>query len=79
MVRQDNIGIRHRRHCQLITDHLRQSGEAEERGLILPAPPSRKLTVCVEGNISTGKSSFLKLLGEVDQSMEVRGLHFVSV
>ena len=28
--------------------------------------------MCVEGNISTGKSSFLKLLREVDDSMEVR-------
>ena len=35
-------------------------------------PASQKLTLCVEGNISTGKSSFLQLVRDM-QGLQVSG------
>ena len=60
---QDDVGIRHGGHCQKIVDHLEQYLDRDAPTIL--RPPSKQLTLCVEGNISTGKSSFLNLVGGI--------------
>ena len=52
---QEHVGIRHIRHCHSIIEHLGR----------LP-----RLTFCVEGNISAGKSTFLDIVRNFDRNMQ---------
>lgn len=66
--KQDSVGIRHGGHCNKIVDHLREQLEKDPPTILKPV--KHQLTLCVEGNISTGKSSFLQLVGEM-QNLQV--------
>ncbi len=63
------MGIRNRRHRQQISAHL----ESLDAGLDAEAAPRAALrqaaTLCVEGNISTGKTTFLRMLDQGLQSL----------
>ena len=58
----NDIGIFHKNHCSSIVDHiashLEESDVGNDRSALLTRK-SRKLTFCVEGNISVGKTTFL--------------------
>jgi Deoxynucleoside kinase len=63
-VLQSDVGIRVKRHCNMIAQHLlhlQQDADAE-KPLQQPLQQEKKLTLCVEGNISAGKSTFLRML-----------------
>ncbi|KAK9902878.1 hypothetical protein WJX75_009597 [Coccomyxa subellipsoidea] len=69
---QGEIGIRNKRHCTDIVKHLadletpsQDQAEAEQR-------KRNKVTLCVEGNISAGKSTFLQKL--LKSSVELRDI-----
>ena len=69
---QGEIGIRNKRHCTDIVKHLadlempsQNQEEAERR-------KRNKVTLCVEGNISAGKSTFLQKL--LKSSVELRDI-----
>lgn len=52
---QGRAGIKRRNHCQSIAAHIQELTKEEQ----LP-PAERYVTLSVEGNISAGKSTFLK-------------------
>lgn len=61
--RQDHVGIRNKKYAMRIAQHLETMKPDEEVNQDLPHRPKQdKLTVCVEGNISAGKSTFLDML-----------------
>lgn len=68
--KQDSVGIRHRSYCVRIVDHVQQSLSDNSAVSNIIRPASQKLTLCVEGNISTGKSSFLQLVRDM-QGLQV--------
>lgn len=66
-------------HCDMIAAHLLDLQHGEEdaapAAAAAAAAERRKLTLCVEGNISAGKSSFLKMLSaevSLHEYVEVR-------
>lgn len=63
---QTNVGIRLKKHCDMIAQHLlelQRDADADNTAR-LPPPKEKKLTLCVEGNISAGKSTFLRMLAQ---------------
>ena len=65
---QDDVGLRTRRQCEAIVRFL-HSWQAKQA--------DQGVTLCVEGNISAGKSTFLNLMkktmvGQLQQVIEVR-------
>ena len=69
---QDNVGLRTRRQCEAIVRFL-HSWQAKQA--------DQSVTLCVEGNISAGKSTFLNLMkktmvGQLQQVIEVRGCSY---
>ncbi|KAK9812880.1 hypothetical protein WJX72_005140 [[Myrmecia] bisecta] len=61
---QGEVGIR-KQHCQQIVKHIRAMQQQEQ-----VKPAERRVTVAVEGNISAGKSSFLKMLNDARLNMQ---------
>ena len=58
------MGIR-KQHTATIADDIRRRVEADLKDSSSQgAPAQRKVTLCVEGNISAGKSTFLSLMKE---------------
>ena len=75
---KEDIGIFHNRYVTSIADYvddLERKGEGED--LVRPASASNKITFCVEGNISVGKTTFLEKIAsqsiELANLIEVRG------
>ncbi|KAK9851908.1 hypothetical protein WJX84_009907 [Apatococcus fuscideae] len=64
---QADVGIRHKKYCSSIADFLAQMGQTRES---TQRPMRERLTLCVEGNISAGKSTFLQAL--VADSVELQ-------
>lgn len=58
---QEVVGIRNSRHCTAIVGFLASRSSAQLSGSGLPAG-GQGLTLSVEGNISAGKSTFLRIL-----------------
>lgn len=56
---QADVGIRHKKYCSSIADFLAQLDKTSESS---QRPLRERLTLCVEGNISAGKSTFLQAL-----------------
>ncbi|KAJ1288779.1 hypothetical protein BS78_02G114200 [Paspalum vaginatum] len=73
---QSSVGIIHRSHAESITSFVKDSvhGELKQEGEV-PAMQSTKdnrITFCVEGNISVGKSTFLQNIA--NETVELRDL-----
>jgi len=64
-----DIGIYFRKHALQIATYLDGIAESQDGSLLLP---SKKLTFCIEGNISVGKTTFLKRIAS--QSVELRDM-----
>ena len=74
---QGDIGIRNRRHCIDIVKHIAElePDAGLDSGAQLGQDARRrknKVTLCVEGNISAGKSTFLQKL--LKSSVELRDI-----
>lgn len=68
---RSSVGILHKHHAASITNYIRDKVEAE----LAPQDGSRtkkRLTFCVEGNISVGKSTFLQKIAS--ETIELQDL-----
>lgn len=76
---RSSVGIIHKHHAASITNYIRDKVEAE----LVPKDdgprPKKRLTFCVEGNISVGKSTFLQKIAsetlELQDLVEVLSLY----
>ncbi|KAG2313143.1 hypothetical protein Bca4012_027719 [Brassica carinata] len=64
---RSSVGIIHRNHAESITTFIKESVDDE-----LKEPRKKRLTFCVEGNISVGKSTFLQRIA--NETIELRDL-----
>ena len=71
---QEKVGIWNRRQCSRTVSHLADMEPKRER---CPERSCQKVTLCVEGNISAGKSTFLEEL--LKSSVELRDIVEVSI
>ncbi|MCO5582181.1 hypothetical protein L7F22_036071 [Adiantum nelumboides] len=72
---QSSVGIIHRHHAMSITTYIKDTVEKEsnsEESLSFDATAKRRLTFCVEGNISVGKTTFLHRV--TNEAIELRDL-----
>ncbi|XP_051123829.1 uncharacterized protein LOC127246459 [Andrographis paniculata] len=69
---QSSVGIIHKNHAESITTYIKESvdEELEQHG---PKTANKKrITLCVEGNISVGKTTFLRRIA--NETLELRDL-----
>lgn len=73
---QSSVGIIHRNHAESITTYIKDSVDKEltEDSSNSDAKPSQKkrITFCVEGNISVGKTTFLQRIA--NETLELQDL-----
>ncbi|KAF9601449.1 hypothetical protein IFM89_020216 [Coptis chinensis] len=73
---QSSVGIIHKNHAESITSYIKESvdGELKDESPNSDAKASQKkrLTFCVEGNISVGKTTFLQRIA--NETIELRDL-----
>ncbi|EEF35547.1 ATP binding protein, putative [Ricinus communis] len=71
---QSSVGIIHRNHAESITVFIKESVDEELKDVNTDVKPSPKdrITFCVEGNISVGKTTFLQRI--VSDTIELRDL-----
>ncbi|KAL8162430.1 hypothetical protein V2J09_013919 [Rumex salicifolius] len=72
---QSDVGIVHRNHAESITTFIKESVDEElkDDGSSSDVKPQKKrITLCVEGNISVGKTTFLQRIA--NETLELRDL-----
>ncbi|CAL1363610.1 unnamed protein product [Linum trigynum] len=71
---QSSVGIIHRNHAESITTFIKESVDEELKDTSSDARhmPKKRITFCVEGNISVGKTTFLQKI--VSDTIELRDL-----
>ncbi|EOY17251.1 P-loop containing nucleoside triphosphate hydrolases superfamily protein isoform 1 [Theobroma cacao] len=71
---QSSVGIIHRNHAESITTFIKESVDEELKDSDSDVKPAAKkrLTFCVEGNISVGKTTFLQRIA--NETLELRDL-----
>lgn len=70
---QSSVGIIHKNHAESITLFIKASVDEEVKDTDTSKPFRKKrLTFCVEGNISVGKSTFLQRIA--NETIELRDL-----
>ncbi|KAH6836015.1 P-loop containing nucleoside triphosphate hydrolases superfamily protein [Perilla frutescens var. hirtella] len=68
---QSSVGIIHKNHAESITIFIKESVDEELKESIKPTQKNR-ITLCVEGNISVGKTTFLQRIA--NETLELRDL-----
>lgn len=72
---RSSVGIIHRNHAESITTFIKETvdEESKEEDATLDVRPQKKrITFCVEGNISVGKTTFLQRIA--NETLELRDL-----
>lgn len=72
---QSSVGIIHRNHAESITTFIKESVDEEMKDKSdsdTKATRKKRLTFCVEGNISVGKTTFLQRIA--NETLELRDL-----
>ncbi|XVF63307.1 hypothetical protein PTKIN_Ptkin09bG0077500 [Pterospermum kingtungense] len=71
---QSSVGIIHRNHAESITTFIKESVDEELENSTSDVKPAAKkrLTFCVEGNISVGKTTFLQRIA--NETLELQDL-----
>lgn len=69
---RSSVGILHKHHAASITNYIRDKVEAELAPKDDGPRPKKRLTFCVEGNISVGKSTFLQKIAS--ETLELQDL-----
>ncbi|XP_071712787.1 uncharacterized protein [Rutidosis leptorrhynchoides] len=70
---RSSVGIIHRNHAESITTFIKESVDEELKDVNTNVTPQKKrLTFCVEGNISVGKSTFLQRIA--NETLELQDL-----
>lgn len=69
---QSSVGIIHKNHAESITTFIKESVDEElKEGDVRPGQKKR-ITLCVEGNISVGKTTFLQRIA--NETLELRDI-----
>lgn len=68
---QSSVGIIHKNHAESITTFIKESVDEEVEGFDMK-PQKKRITLCVEGNISVGKTTFLQRIA--NETVELRDL-----
>ncbi|KAL8459665.1 hypothetical protein ACS0TY_036960 [Phlomoides rotata] len=68
---QSSVGIIHKNHAESITTFIKESVDEELKENIKPFQKKR-ITLCVEGNISVGKTTFLQRIA--NETLELQDL-----
>lgn len=71
---QSSVGIIHKNHAESITTFIRKSVDEEllDDNSSVQSQQKKRLTFCVEGNISVGKTTFLQRIA--NETIELRDL-----
>lgn len=69
---QSSVGIIHRNHAESITTFIKKSVDEESEANCVQSPHKNRITFCVEGNISVGKTTFLQRIA--NETIELRDL-----
>ncbi|KAG0463308.1 hypothetical protein HPP92_019377 [Vanilla planifolia] len=72
---QSSVGIIHRNHAESITSFIKESVDEELKEDVdceMKLTQKKRLTFCVEGNISVGKTTFLQKIA--NETIELRDL-----
>ncbi|KAL9250143.1 Deoxycytidine kinase-like protein [Drosera capensis] len=72
---RSSVGIIHRNHAESITTFIKETVDEEskeEDSTLDVKPQKRRITFCVEGNISVGKTTFLQRIA--NETLELRDL-----
>lgn len=71
---QSSVGIIHKNHAESITTYIKDSVDEEikENTEDIKPAPKKRLTFCVEGNISVGKTTFLQRIA--NETLELQDL-----
>ncbi|GAB4844801.1 hypothetical protein Ancab_038189 [Ancistrocladus abbreviatus] len=72
---QSSVGIIHRNHAESITSFIKESVDLEPKEDVSSSgvkPQKKRITFCVEGNISVGKTTFLQRIA--NETLELRDL-----
>lgn len=72
---RSSVGIVHRNHAESITTFIKESVDEELKDDHVDTnavPQKKRLTFCVEGNISVGKSTFLQRIA--NETLELQDL-----
>ncbi|CAK9177534.1 unnamed protein product [Ilex paraguariensis] len=73
---RSSVGIIHRNHAESITTFIKESVDEELKedssNSDFKLPPKKRLTFCVEGNISVGKTTFLQRIA--NETLELQDL-----
>lgn len=71
---QSSVGIIHKNHAESITTFIKKSvdEEIDDNSSGKPSSLKKRLTFCVEGNISVGKTTFLQRIA--NETIELRDL-----
>lgn len=76
MFLQSSVGIIHRNHAESITTFIKKSVDEELKedsaNSDVLKTPKKRLTFCVEGNISVGKTTFLQRIA--NETLELRDI-----
>ncbi|KAF5780422.1 putative deoxycytidine kinase [Helianthus annuus] len=70
---RSSVGIKHRNHAESITTFIKESVDEELKDdHVNTIPQKKRLTFCVEGNISVGKTTFLQRIA--NETLELQDL-----
>lgn len=70
---RSSVGIVHKNHAESITTFIKQSVDEElKENVVNPVQQKKRLTFCVEGNISVGKTTFLQRIA--NETLELQDL-----
>ncbi|KAL7156121.1 hypothetical protein ABFS83_03G121400 [Erythranthe nasuta] len=69
---QSSVGIIHKNHAESITTFIKESVDGELKENDVKPAQKKRITLCVEGNISVGKSTFLQRIA--NETLELRDL-----
>ncbi|KAI7739414.1 hypothetical protein M8C21_010757 [Ambrosia artemisiifolia] len=70
---RSSVGIKHKNHAESITTFIKESVDQELKDdCVSTVPQKKRLTFCVEGNISVGKTTFLQRIA--NETLELQDL-----
>ncbi|KAL3845637.1 hypothetical protein ACJIZ3_003040 [Penstemon smallii] len=69
---QSSVGIIHKNHAESITTYIKESVDEELKENDSKPTQKKRITLCVEGNISVGKTTFLQRIA--NETLELRDL-----
>lgn len=69
---QSSVGIIHKNHAESITTYIKESVDKELKDCESKPARNDRITLCVEGNISVGKTTFLQRIA--NETLELRDL-----